>query len=744
MSQQRSPGSVLTRIGIICALLVLSLLPVRFAAATSDPTIIYVSPSGKDLEDTPTISYGTLANPYATLNFAIGKAVSGTTTSIKLMGGTYPMSDIITWSYPSGTVSKPITVEPYNAQTPILECSTTIKVDSCLKIGAEYIKIRGLEIKKSKSSGIAVLGGRHVQLLNNHIYESRTQGIYVSGEWGTTDDIVVDGNQVHNNALNFPLPLTPTSAQGGWSSGIGIQHQATNVTVTNNLVYHNNGEGIGISSKVGTVVSGNIIHDNLSVNMYINGARNATVERNLIYTSDNDTYYYRYNAPANGISVSNEDDLDANTLSNLIIRNNIVVGGRHAFYYGGYEKIAGGMKNSFIVNNTFYTNKFYPHSVGNSSTVFIGLDKDSNGMPVNNHAGTTFSNNAVMHNTSSGAIRDISSAIPSSSIEFKHNGWYTLGGTPGTPGGSPLTDKTTNPLFAYPGGVTPDSYKLLAGSPLINAGAASAAATDFWGDLRPQGAVVDIGADEFIALSSAQPRFEATAYRIDESGLSNENVAQVKLKVILPAAQPNQITLSYSTVRGSADPGADYQAVTGNIQFLAGQTTSQTIIIPLLEDGLAEEDEDFAVRLSNGASAIVAIATNDKLTFHAHVVYVSDAPPSSGETPDQWNGVPTNPLVAVTLKLNAPSRLPVSVTVATREGTALANIDYGDTAGIVTFSKQRYSYTTDTTSSFFTVNMITDTINDDGEEFYVDALSATNAGITQPSMTIITSNSGAQ
>jgi parallel beta-helix repeat protein len=740
MSHQRSPGSILVRIGIICALLVLTLLPARFAAAQNPG--IYVDLNGSDINGT-----GTSGAPYQTLQKALNNAVAG--VPIYMNSGTYTVPQPMWWdSSRSGLASAWIVVQPAPNTAKgsvILECGAMATAGTCLQIAAQYVEVRGLEIRNARKSGISVWGGSHVRIANNSIHHSKNQGIYVNtNENGlpVPTDIVIDSNTIYQNAQNNN-PILP-GATGGWDSGIGISKVATSVRIINNRVYENYGEGIGISSKVDTVVRNNTIYDNFSVNLYINGASNVIAEQNLIYTRRNTTFF-RENAPAKGISVANEHDTASTTLNNLTIQNNIVVGGHHAFYYGSYMA-AGGMKNSTIAHNTFFTDAFYPKPKpdwNDSATVRIEV-KYVNNLPVNEHVSTKFYNNAVMH-TATGDIRAISPAIPGTSIEFKNNGWHTLGSAPSAPGSGP-NDMTANPQFVYPGGITADSYKLLATSPLINAGAASPSATtnDFWGDLRVQGGVVDIGADEVIPLSAATPRFEAAAYRIDESGLANESVAQVKLKVILPAAQPTPITLAYSTVGGSAEAGADYQAVSGTILFPAGQTTSQTIIIPLLEDGLAEEDEDFAVRLSNGASAVVVIATNDKVTFSTWGAYIKDAPPSSGDTPDQWSVITPSPMVLVTMKLNAPSRLPVSVNIATRNGTSLAGFDYHPMNTTVTFQKPSNSYVTGTTSTSASVTIITDTINDDGEEFYIDALSATNAGIVQPSMVIITSNSGAQ
>jgi parallel beta-helix repeat protein len=632
MKQQRRTGAVLARIALICAILTLSLGPIRGAAAVA-PATIYVAPAptGND-SNTGTDKL----TPLATLQHALELAGPGTV--IFLLDGVYPISQRIAWTtdvWPataSGSSSAMISVQPYPNAKPIFDCAPITTAATCITIGVQYAEIKGLEIKNSPNSGIAIMGGSHIRLRNNTIHHSNTQGIYVSdNDAGTLmpTDIVIDGNEVYNNSLIYPLPLTSASLPEGWASGIGIKHVATNVTITNNRVHHNNGEGIGISSKVGTLVSGNDIHDNFSVNLYINGARNATVERNFIYTSDTPTTYYRYNAPANGISVSNEHDPDAtNTLSSLTIRNNIVVGGRYAFYYGGFERIAGGMKNSFIVNNTFYTNKAYTDS-GNSATVFIGLDKDSAGNPANNHLNTKFFNNAVMHGATTGAIRTINDAILSNQIEFKHNGWYTLGSAAAGIG-SGLNDKTTNPLFVNPGGVlagttTPlaDYYKLTSASPLVSTGFNLGAGNDFWGDARPQGAGPEIGADEYAPTVA----FAQASYTVMEG-------STVVITIRLSQPMTERVNLSYATSNGSATAGEpckgtcptfapnDYPAMAGFASFPVGQT-EYSFSIPTYYDGVIEQNEYFRVTMST--------PTNIPLgTPSTTLVYISD-----GNTEDQ-------------------------------------------------------------------------------------------------------------
>ncbi len=489
MSQHPTLVYVFIRVGIICALLGLSLVPIHGAsAAVPAPPKLFVAPGGSDTN--PDIDAGTvLQKPYATLAHAITK--SGPGTVIYLRGGVYALTAPIHWqNLYSGSASSWISVQPHAKEQPVLECASipvpdTDNPPTCLKISASFSEIRGLEIKNSPNSGLSVLGANYVRILNNNIHHSRTQGIYVTGEWGASSNVLIDGNRIHENAQRNILP--ESGQGGGWDSGIGIQHQATNVQITNNEVYHNHGEGIGISAKASIVVRNNILHDNFSVNMYINGASNTTVENNFIYTEGPArSKYFRYNAPANGIAIANEHDTSGTALSKLVIQNNIVVGGRFAFYYGYYFQNTP-MKDTTILNNTFYSDTFYANTNangGNSAAVRIEAN-------VNSHTNTRFANNAVVQK-STGAIRRIESA----GISFDHNGWYGLPASPASPIGAGTGDITSDPKLVAPGQWTALSYTVLPGSLLIDAGASPSAPGDFWGTTRPQAGKPDIGAHE--------------------------------------------------------------------------------------------------------------------------------------------------------------------------------------------------------------------------------------------------------
>ncbi|MDZ7950918.1 PA14 domain-containing protein [Nostoc sp. DedQUE09] len=57
-------------------------------------------------------------------------------------------------------------------------------------------------------------------------------------------------------------------------------------------------------------------------------------------------------------------------------------------------------------------------------------------------------------------------------------------------------------------------------------------------------------------------------------------------------------SVNYTTLDGTAKAGSDYQAVSGSLSFAAGQT-SNTIVIPILNDNVQESNETFTLKFSN-------------------------------------------------------------------------------------------------------------------------------------------------
>ena len=78
--------------------------------------------------------------------------------------------------------------------------------------------------------------------------------------------------------------------------------------------------------------------------------------------------------------------------------------------------------------------------------------------------------------------------------------------------------------------------------------------------------------------------------------------------VTLDAPSATPVTVDYATASGSATAGSDFTAASGTLTFAPGQTT-RTILVPTLNDAVAEPTETFTVNLSNPVGATIADGT---------------------------------------------------------------------------------------------------------------------------------------
>ncbi|MEH1863116.1 MAG: PA14 domain-containing protein [Nostoc sp.] len=105
------------------------------------------------------------------------------------------------------------------------------------------------------------------------------------------------------------------------------------------------------------------------------------------------------------------------------------------------------------------------------------------------------------------------------------------------------------------------------------------------------------------ATLGVQRTLSITIQDNDRSGLDfsqpvvNEGDGTAKVTVTRGNASA-AASVSYITQDGTAKAGSDYQTVSGSLSFLAGQT-SNTIVIPILNDNVGESNETFALKFSN-------------------------------------------------------------------------------------------------------------------------------------------------
>jgi uncharacterized delta-60 repeat protein/uncharacterized repeat protein (TIGR01451 family) len=166
--------------------------------------------------------------------------------------------------------------------------------------------------------------------------------------------------------------------------------------------------------------------------------------------------------------------------------------------------------------------------------------------------------------------------------------------------------------------------------------------------------------------------FAGADFTVDETG------SNAVITVIRRGIPTGAISVNYATGTGTATAGADYNTVSGIVNFQPFDTV-QTFTVPIIDDTLAEGDETVTLRLFNlVGSAFLVAPTNATLTIVDNDVSVrfSAATYNIGESQ-------TNASVTV-VRVGAVGPA-FSVSYATSNGTAVADSDYAPVSGVVNF-----------------------------------------------------------
>ena len=191
--------------------------------------------------------------------------------------------------------------------------------------------------------------------------------------------------------------------------------------------------------------------------------------------------------------------------------------------------------------------------------------------------------------------------------------------------------------------------------------------------------------------------------------------------VSLNEASSVPVTIDYTTSDGTATAGSDYTPMSGTVSIDAGQTTA-TIAVEVLGDTEDEDNETFSINLSNAVGAMIddgqALATivdDDQQQTPPPVdsiVSISDTEVTEGDS-----GLTT---ATFTVSLNEPSNHRVTLDFSTRDGSALAGLDYVSSSGFIAIEPGDITQT-------ITIDVVGDTTDEATENFYVDLLGIAGA-----------------
>ncbi|MBE2199413.1 MAG: lamin tail domain-containing protein, partial [Anaerolinea sp.] len=157
-----------------------------------------------------------------------------------------------------------------------------------------------------------------------------------------------------------------------------------------------------------------------------------------------------------------------------------------------------------------------------------------------------------------------------------------------------------------------------------------------------------------------------------------ENNGPGVITLTLTPAPIAPVTVTLATSDGTAVAGSDYIPITGPFIIPSGQTAF-TVTIPILDETLVETDETVNVHLLQAQGAILTAPLTATLTIS-----------NDDSTAVQFSSATylTNEAVGtavITTHLTNPAAFPISVTVTTVDGTAVAGSDYSPLSSAITF-----------------------------------------------------------
>ena len=427
---------------------------------------VFVAPEGRDEGS------GTKEDPLKSVAVAV-ELLGGQGGVIYLRGGTYFLESFTETSdndwetkgasiliSEGGTPSNYLQICNFPGETPLIDGSRLPDNIHSIQINyADNVRIAGLEVANGRGRAIVSLASRNVEIINNHVRDNWLNGISVRGSMNNLPkvnrarDSLIRDNVVVNNFLRNSGENT-----GKGLHGQGVQaRNAENITITNNYIEHNYGEGLGCVSINGCFVFNNSMINNYSVNLYLDNANSSHFYNNFISATGLPEIRWHDKRDTNNIQIANENYKNLGYVpefytSDLTLKNNLVVGGHMGISYQIYsgahsqeEPKSRGLKNTSIERNTFHQNE---------TAVFFQDDLNS--------TNSIFKNNIVSSSNGDAVAPDHSGFT----MKFDRNLWYEASPSNAA---SP-SDIFDNPEYLNSEIQSPEDYGFKESSPAIELG----------------------------------------------------------------------------------------------------------------------------------------------------------------------------------------------------------------------------------------------------------------------------------
>lgn len=342
-----------------------------------------------------------------------------------------------------------------------------------------YITISDITVTKTKSHGICVgAGSSHIKILNSTVSYAYDGCITVYPWDGrSATDITIDNCKVDH------CDYIKTTGKNGYDEAISLAEvdgfEVKNCTVRDSLKE-------GIDAKYGTKngsIHDNLVYNNYSVGIYLDGAENVNIYNNEVYGSHQN----------GNICIWVEKEEFPN--KNIRIYNNILRDGTgDGINFGWISKppvVTAGINDISIINNTIIGNKgdglefnwWLAHGSGHlkgDNIVRNNIFWENGGKEINDNT-------------------DGNSIINGPNLVIDHNLFIT-GASTETRGSNHV-----DALDMYFADKKGKDFHLTSDSPADRGSSQEAPSEDFDGKVRPSGSGYDIGAYEFFAAGLNPP-----------------------------------------------------------------------------------------------------------------------------------------------------------------------------------------------------------------------------------------------
>jgi hypothetical protein len=168
--------------------------------------------------------------------------------------------------------------------------------------------------------------------------------------------------------------------------------------------------------------------------------------------------------------------------------------------------------------------------------------------------------------------------------------------------------------------------------------------------------------------------FESATYNVNEG----DGTATITGTLSVPSGK--MVTVDYATSDGTAQQPGDYIAVSDTLTFTAG-TTVQTFDVTINDDGEDEANETITLTLSSAGNATLGAANNPATLTIYDDEFIQVDFESAAYSVDEITGKAT-----ITVTLNMPCVLTVTLDCACSDGTATGGSDYVAASGVLTFT----------------------------------------------------------